>query len=149
MQLTESCVVNVETLSRMSGSSVLLLLLAASLSICITQGAPLSNGTLTTCTGTSARLPQSECTAWLSIWDHFSLGYAAKRSCNGGRQDPCDSPTCAICSFDSDGTAHISMIDLGDRGLTGSVPDFSGLPHLNYLMLAANSLTGKCVHPGA
>lgn len=137
-----------------------LLTIAAALAAC--NAAPVQQST-TSCTGTSARLPQSECAAWLQIWDHLNLGYAAKRSglrpprhrvtalsrllrvgCNGGRTDPCDSPTCAICSFESDGTAHISMIDIGDRGLTGTVPAaLDDLPELSYLMMAANSLSGS------
>lgn len=95
-----------------------------------------------TCTGNSAKLPASECQAWLDIWDHWNLGNIRNRGCAAGRTDPCDSPTCAYCTYEGN-DAHISGIDLGDRGLTGSIPvSISKLTRLSYLMLAANDLMG-------
>ena len=49
------------------------------------SAAPVST---TSCTGESAKLPDAECTAWLSIYDHFQLGESQNRGCGGGRTDP-------------------------------------------------------------
>ena len=83
---------------------------------CSLLARPVLSESSASCTGMSKNLPEEECKAWTAIWDDYKLSEVRQRGCAGGRTDPCASPTCVYCEKD-----RVVAIDLGDRGLTGSV----------------------------
>ena len=91
------------------------------------------------CTGPSAALPQSECTAWQNFYNETG-GTNWQPNCNDNALTPC---SCALVDCDLQ-NGHITALYLTDNGLTGHLPsDFvSQLPMLKVLRVDWNKLRG-------
>jgi Leucine-rich repeat (LRR) protein/serine/threonine protein kinase len=104
--------------------------------------APVPTPVPTRCTGTSAGLPSTECSAWIELFD--STDGAGWTYCSCSRLDPC---ACAA----SDGTrsvactgGHITVLNLVNNSMVGTLPGSVGdLEQLGRLNVGSNKITGS------
>ena len=94
------------------------------------------------CTGSSASLALSDCTAWAAFYD--ATGGPHWTACRATRTDPraCNAKEIATVFVTAVGV-HISGLHLGRNNLTGTIPAALGdLPGLGYVYLWENALHG-------
>jgi Leucine-rich repeat (LRR) protein len=85
------------------------------------------------CTGASDGLPQSECLAWIAVFD--STGGEHWTGSEHPRNDPCANTGRVVCTDDDTdpGVLHITSIHLHDAKIAGTLPNLSSFTALTRL----------------
>ena len=95
---------------------------------------------LPSCTGGPVELPSSSPAERAALVALYNATDGANWKNNGNWLT--DAPVSAWYGVTADGSGRVTRLYLGNNGLSGTIPDLSGLSNLTSLHLAANDLSG-------
>ncbi len=96
---------------------------------------------LPSCTGAPAQLPSSSPAERTALVALYNATDGANWTNNGNWLT--DEPVAAWYGVTTDGAGRVTRLSLRDNGLSGSIPDLSGLVNLTSLHLGTNELSGS------